>query len=172
MRELKWPKCGRLSPAQVVHAGATLCLTATARNRPNPQRKSKCRGCGHQYRLWAKEAGGGLLCFGICTNQPHKTFPKKTLLSWQLHPFWKGFVRLTGAIPKQSNSTVQIQPPPWLNLRRKPELDLLPLELDFLYGLTLLPLVIGNTHFPIHSHSSLQMIRHDRGSFYSSLVSR
>ena len=43
-------------------------------------------------------------------------------------------MRLTGAIPKQSNSTVQIQPPPWLNLRRKPELDLLPLELDFLYG--------------------------------------
>ena len=32
------------------------------------------------------------------------------------------------------NSTVQIQPPPWLNLRRKPELDSLPLELDFLYG--------------------------------------
>ena len=45
-------------------------------------------------------------------------------------------MRLTGAIPKQSNSTVQIQPPPWLNLRRKPELDLLPLELDFLYGFT------------------------------------
>ena len=44
--------------------------------------------------------------------------------------FWKGFVRLTGAIPKQSNSTA----PPWLNLRRKPELNLLPLELDFLYG--------------------------------------
>ena len=39
-------------------------------------------------------------------------------------------MRLTGAIPKQSNSTV----PPWLNLRRKPELNLLPLELDFLYG--------------------------------------
>ena len=45
-------------------------------------------------------------------------------------------MKLTGAIPKQSNSTVQIQPPPWLNLRRKPELDLLPLELDFLYGLS------------------------------------
>ena len=43
-------------------------------------------------------------------------------------------MRLTGAIPKQSNSTVQIRPPPWLNLLRKPELDLLPLELDFLYG--------------------------------------
>ena len=42
-------------------------------------------------------------------------------------------MRLTGAIPKQSYSTVQIQPPQWLNLRRKPELDLLPLELDFLY---------------------------------------
>ena len=42
-------------------------------------------------------------------------------------------MRLTGAIPKQSNFTVQIQPPPWLNLRRKPELDLLPLKLDFLY---------------------------------------
>ena len=41
---------------------------------------------------------------------------------------------LTGAIPKQSNSAVQIWQPPWLNLRRKPELDLLPLELDFLYG--------------------------------------
>ena len=48
--------------------------------------------------------------------------------------FWKGFVRLTGAILKQSNSTVQIRPPPWLNLQRKPELDLLPLELDFIYG--------------------------------------
>ena len=46
-------------------------------------------------------------------------------------------MRLTGAIQKQSNSTVQIQPPPWLNLRRKPELDLLPLELDFLYGMGL-----------------------------------
>ena len=44
-------------------------------------------------------------------------------------------MRLTGAIPKQSNSTAQIWPPPWLNLQRKPELDLLPLELDFLYGL-------------------------------------
>ena len=43
-------------------------------------------------------------------------------------------MRLTGAIPKQSNSTAQIRPPPWLNLRRKPELDVLPLELDFLYG--------------------------------------
>ena len=43
-------------------------------------------------------------------------------------------MRLTGSIPKQSNSTAQIRPPPWLNLRRKPELDLLPLELDFLYG--------------------------------------
>ena len=43
-------------------------------------------------------------------------------------------MRLTGAILKQSNSTAQIRPPPWLNLRRKPELDLLPLELDFLYG--------------------------------------
>ena len=43
-------------------------------------------------------------------------------------------MRLTGAIPKQSNSTVQIRPPPWLNLRRKPDLDLLPLELDFLYA--------------------------------------
>ena len=43
-------------------------------------------------------------------------------------------MRLTGAIPKQSNSTVQIRPLPWLNLQRKPELDLLPLELDFLYG--------------------------------------
>ena len=43
-------------------------------------------------------------------------------------------MRLTGAILKQSNSTVQIWPSPWLNLRRKPELDLLPLELDFLYG--------------------------------------
>ena len=43
-------------------------------------------------------------------------------------------MRLTGAIPKQSNSTAQIRPPPWLNLRIKPELDLLPLELDFLYG--------------------------------------
>ena len=43
-------------------------------------------------------------------------------------------MRLTGAIQKQSNSTVQIRPPPWLNLRRKPELVLLPLELDFLYG--------------------------------------
>ena len=43
-------------------------------------------------------------------------------------------MRLTGAIPKQSNSTAQIRPLPWLNLRRKPELDLLPLELDFLYG--------------------------------------
>ena len=29
---------------------------------------------------------------------------------------------------------IQLQPPPLLNLRRKPELDLLPLELDFLYG--------------------------------------
>ena len=56
------------------------------------------------------------------------------MLSWQLHPLWKGFVRLTGAIPKQSNSTVQIRPPSWLNLWRKPELHLLPLELDFLYG--------------------------------------
>ena len=46
-------------------------------------------------------------------------------------------MRLTGAIPKQSNSTVQIRPPPLLNLRRKPELDLLPLELDFLYGLSI-----------------------------------
>ena len=44
-------------------------------------------------------------------------------------------MRLTGIITKQSNSTVQIRPPPWLNLRRKPEIDLLPLELDFLYGL-------------------------------------
>ena len=43
-------------------------------------------------------------------------------------------MRLTGAIPKQSNSTVQIRPPLWLNLLRKPELDLLPLELDFLFG--------------------------------------
>ena len=43
-------------------------------------------------------------------------------------------MRLTGPIPKQSNSTAQIRPPPWLNLRRKPELDLLPQELDFLYG--------------------------------------
>ena len=43
-------------------------------------------------------------------------------------------MRLTGAIPKQSNSTPQIRPPHWLNLGRKPELDLLPLELDFLYG--------------------------------------
>ena len=43
-------------------------------------------------------------------------------------------MRLTGAILKQSNSTGQIRPSPWLNLRRKPELDLLPLELDFLYG--------------------------------------
>ena len=43
-------------------------------------------------------------------------------------------MRLTGAIPKQSNSKAQIRPSPWLNLRRKPELDLLPLELDFLYG--------------------------------------
>ena len=43
-------------------------------------------------------------------------------------------MRLTGLIPKQSSSTAQIQPPPWLNLRRKPELNLLPLELDFLYG--------------------------------------
>ena len=40
---------------------------------------------------------------------------------------------LTGVIPKQSNSTAQIRPP-WLNLRRKPELYLLPLDLDFLYG--------------------------------------
>ena len=24
---------------------------------------------------------GRLLCFGICANQPHKTFPKRTLLS-------------------------------------------------------------------------------------------
>ena len=47
-------------------------------------------------------------------------------------------MRLTGAIPKQSNSTAQIWPPPWLNLRRQPELDLLPLELDFLYGPDLL----------------------------------
>ena len=46
-------------------------------------------------------------------------------------------MRLTGAIPKQSNSTVQIWLPPWLNLRRKPELDLLPLELNFLYGRSL-----------------------------------
>ena len=45
-------------------------------------------------------------------------------------------MRLTGAIPKQSNSTAQIRRPPWLNLRRKPELDLLPLELDFLYDQT------------------------------------
>ena len=45
-------------------------------------------------------------------------------------------MRLTGAIPKQSNSTAQIRQPPWLNLRRKPELDLLPLELDFLYDQT------------------------------------
>ena len=47
-------------------------------------------------------------------------------------------MRLTGKIPKQSNSAAQIRPPPWLNLRRKPELDLLPLELDFLYGLIIL----------------------------------
>ena len=40
-------------------------------------------------------------------------------------------MRLTGIIPKQ----MQIRLPPWLKLRRKPELDLLPLELDFLYGL-------------------------------------
>ena len=52
--------------------------------------------------------------------------------------FWKGFVRLTGIIPKQSNSTVQIRPLPWLNLQRNAELDLLPLELDFLYGHALL----------------------------------
>ena len=51
-------------------------------------------------------------------------------------------MRLTGAIPKQSNSTAQIQPPPWLNLRRKPELDLLPLELDFLYGTTLYSILL------------------------------
>ena len=47
-------------------------------------------------------------------------------------------MRLTGAIPKQSNSTVQIWLPPWLNLQRKPELDLLPLELDFLYAVPVL----------------------------------
>ena len=76
----------------------------------------------------------GFFVFGICATAPHKTFPKRTLQSWQLHPFCKGFVRLTGAIPKQSNSTAQIWPPPWLNLRRKQELDLLPLELHFLYA--------------------------------------
>ena len=37
------------------------------------------------------------------------------------------------------------QPPPWLNLRRKPELDLLPLELDFLYGVASLPVQCSNT---------------------------
>ena len=74
-------------------------------------------------------------------------------------------MRLTCAILKQSNSTVQIRPPPWLNLQRKPELDLLPLELDFLYGydslmkfsevflfigITSLPLLLGNfCHLPI-----------------------
>ena len=49
--------------------------------------------------------GCGITLFRNCANHPHKTFPKRTLLSWQLHPFWKGFVRLTVAIPKQSNST-------------------------------------------------------------------
>ena len=49
---------------------------------------------------------------------------------------------LTGAIPKQSNSTVQIGTLPWLNLQRKPELDLLPLELDFLYGCAVIYFVI------------------------------
>ena len=83
-----------------------------------------------------RRPAGGFFCFGICANQHHKTFRKRTLLSWQLHPFWKGFVRLTGAILKQSNSTAQIRTPPWLNLRRKPEPDLLPLELDFLYDPT------------------------------------
>ena len=43
-------------------------------------------------------------------------------------------------------------PLPWLNLRRKPELDLQPLELDFLYEVALIinvPLVIrdGNDIF-------------------------
>ena len=68
-------------------------------------------------------------------------------------------MRLTGAIPKQSNSTAQIWLLPWLNLRRKPELDLLSLELDFLYGLDLIVLrqalklckmgvKSGTLHFP------------------------
>ena len=55
---------------------------------------------------FVSQGGGcGIILFQNCANQPHKTFPKRMLLSWQLHPFWKGFVRLTGAIPKQSNST-------------------------------------------------------------------
>ena len=53
-------------------------------------------------------------------------------------------MRLTGTIPKQSNSAVQIWQPPWLNLQRKPELDLLPLELDFLYGYTCYGLFVEN----------------------------
>ena len=72
---------------------------------------------------------------GICANQPSQNLSEKNVAVLTAPSFLERFCEADWPIPKQSNSTVQIQPPPWLNLRRKPELDLLPLEVDFLYGL-------------------------------------
>ena len=75
-----------------------------------------------------------LLCFGIAQVSLTKPSKKERCCLDSSNLFGKVLLRLTGTIPKQSNSTAQIRQPPWLNLRRKTELDLLPLELDFLYG--------------------------------------
>ena len=71
-----------------------------------------------------------LLCFGIAPIILTKPFWKEHCCLDSSILFGKV---LWGWLSQFRNKEIP-QPPPWLNLRRKPELDLLPLELDFLYG--------------------------------------
>ena len=70
-----------------------------------------------------------LLCFGIVPIILTKPFRKERCCLDSSILFGKV---LWGWLSQFRNKVIP-QPPPWLNLWRKPELDLLPLELDFLY---------------------------------------
>ena len=78
-----------------------------------------------------------LLCFGIAPVSLTKPFQK----GWRQDSNVLFGKVLWGWLAQFLNKVIP-QLPPWLNLWRKPELDLLPLELDFLYGLDHCPRIL------------------------------